>query len=290
MIKISRMKKFAAGLAAPVALMIAAPTMAQAQDEATSDEMSEAQMAEFASMMGGLFQAEPLTAEQEARLPAAQSIVGVMMPDGFYGKIMADTMGPMFSSIFSMFGGPEMIVPTKFSLSAEQSESLSEDQMAEIAGIVDPAYESRAGAISDAMNASMADAFTVLEAPMRDGLSRAYAARFNDAQLADIATFFATPTGSAYASESMALFSDPQVMQSMMGAMPAIMGSFGGMEQTMEEAMASLPKEKSYGDLSASERARLSQLLGMSDAELKASMEEAATTAVTAEAYEVPDL
>ena len=270
-------KDLVTGIAAG-ALMIATP--AAAQDEFGSEEMTEQQMAEFGALFGSMFQAEPLTLEQEARLPAAQRVVGLMLPDGFYGKMMADTIGPMFDGIFSMFGGPDMIVSSKFVLSDEQREALSDAQMAEIAGIVDPAYESRGGAISDAMNASMTEAFAVMESPMRDGLSRAYAARFDDTQLADIAAFFATPTGQVYAPESMALFSDPQVMQSMMGTLPVIMQSFGGMEKTIEDAMAALPKEKGYADLSASEKSRLAQLLGLSEAELEQSMLESATSTV----------
>lgn len=59
----------------------------------------------------------------------------------------------------------------------------------------------------------------------------------------------------------MALFADPQVMQAMMQAMPAMMSGLGDLNAAMIEAMAALPAQRGYDDLSAAERARLAELL-----------------------------
>ena len=59
----------------------------------------------------------------------------------------------------------------------------------------------------------------------------------------------------------MALFADPQVMQAMMQAMPAMMSGLGDLDAAMIEAMAALPAQRGYDDLSAAERARLAELL-----------------------------
>jgi hypothetical protein len=59
----------------------------------------------------------------------------------------------------------------------------------------------------------------------------------------------------------MALFADPQVMQAMMQAMPAMMSGLGDLDAAMIEAMAALPAQRGYDDLSAAERARLADLL-----------------------------
>src|SRR3546814_3041507 len=52
----------------------------------------------------------------------------------------------------------------------------------------------------------------LMEPPMRDGLAKAYARKFTGAQLTDLNSFLATPTGKLYAGEWMALQADPEVM------------------------------------------------------------------------------
>lgn len=61
----------------------------------------------------------------------------------------------------------------------------------------------------------------------------------------------------------MALFADPQVMQASIQALPAMMSGFGDMETAMKEAMASLPSERRYADLTLEQRERLAALLGL---------------------------
>ena len=115
----------------------------------------------------------------------------------------------------------------------------------------------------NAMVANMGGAYAAVEPPVRAGLAKAYAVRFDEAQLADISSFFATPTGGEFARQSMALFADPQVMGATMEAMPEMIGSFTEMETSMEAALESLPAERDYADLSAAQRARMADLLGV---------------------------
>lgn len=262
------MRKMFGASIATFALAVATPAMAQDAAVPQDEEPTQEELEEFANMMGGLFQAEPLTAEQEARLPAAQSIVGTMMPDGFYDKMMADMMDSMLRPLMSMFSSPELVLGGRLAVDSEAIAKLDEAQQREIMAMLDPAYDTRADAMMEVIAGNMGGMFAVMEEPMRQGLSRAYAARFDEGQLAEIAAFFATPTGGLYARESMALFADPQVMQSTMQALPAMMGEVGDMDVTMREAMATLPAERAYEDLSAAERARLATLLGVDAADL----------------------
>jgi hypothetical protein len=80
--------------------------------------------------------------------------------------------------------------------------------------------------------------------------------------------FFATPTGSEYASNSMTLFMDPAVMGRMQALLPQIMRQMPAMIQKMTAATANLPKPRRYSDLTAAERAQLARLLGLSEADL----------------------
>lgn len=261
------MKKIVNAMAA-AALVCAVPAAAQEDPEHSESAMSPGELDEFAGMMAGLFQTEPLTEEQNARLPAAQAVVGEMMPDGFYGEMMAGMMDKMLRPMLTMFSQPEFVLGARLTVDAEAIEALEEAEQAELTAMLDPAYQARGDAMVAVLTSRMGGMFTAMEGPMREGLSKAYAVRFDDAQLADIAAFFATPTGGEYARESMALFADPQVMQASMQALPAMMSGFGDIESAMREAMAALPAERGYGDLTEVQRERMAELLDVDPAQL----------------------
>ena len=261
------MKKIVNAMAA-AALVCAVPAAAQEDPEHSESAMSPGDLDEFAGMMAGLFQTEPLTEEQNARLPAAQAVIGEMMPDGFYGEMMAGMMDKMLRPMLTMFSQPEFVLGARLTVDAEAIEALEEAEQAELTAMLDPAYEARGDAMVAVLTSRMGGMFTAMEGPMREGLSKAYAVRFDDAQLADIAAFFATPTGGEYARESMALFADPQVMQASMQALPAMMSGFGDIESAMREAMAALPAERGYGDLTEAQCERMAELLDVDPAQL----------------------
>lgn len=262
------MKGMAGKFIAAAALVCAAPVVAQQETATHESAMSPEALDGFAGMMAGLFQTEPLTDEQTARLPAAQAVVGQMMPDGFYGEMMGGMMDKMLRPMLSMFSQPEFVLGARLAVEAEAIEALGEDERAELTAMLDPAYEARGDAMVEVLTLRMGGMFSAMEAPMREGLSKAYAVRFDEGQLADIAAFFATPTGSEYARESMALFADPQVMQASMQALPAMMNGFGDIESAMREAMAALPAERGYGDLTGAQRQRMAELLDVDPAQL----------------------
>ncbi len=261
------MKKIVNAMAA-AALVCAVPAAAQEDLEHSESAMSPGDLDEFAGMMAGLFQTEPLTEEQNARLPAAQAVVGEMMPDGFYGEMMAGMMDKMLRPMLTMFSQPEFVLGARLTVDAEAIEALEEAEQAELTAMLDPAYQARGDAMVAVLTSRMGGMFTAMEGPMREGLSKAYAVRFDDAQLADIAAFFATPTGGEYARESMALFADPQVMQASMQALPAMMSGFGDIESAMREAMTALPAERGYDDLTEAQRKRMAELLDVDPAQL----------------------
>ncbi|NCP24142.1 MAG: DUF2059 domain-containing protein [Erythrobacter sp.] len=267
------MKKIGVSLALGVlSLTLSAPAMAQdielgeiegevAIDDAETDgAMDEAAVL---AMMSGLFQAEPLTAEQEARLPAATAIVATMMPEGFYGELMRDMMEKTMRPMMAMFSEPDFILASRLTLDEAAIAELGDAEKKELLTMLDPVWDQRADTMVNAIVANMGGAYAAVEPPVRAGLAKAYAVRFDEAQLADISSFFATPTGGEFARQSMALFADPQVMGATMEAMPEMIGSFTEMETSMEAALESLPAERDYADLSAAQRARMADLLGV---------------------------
>lgn len=272
----SRILAATAGLAAlaltpqPLAAQEAAPTA----DAAQMDEVME--------MLAGMFQADPLTPQQEARLPAAGALVATMMPEGFYAEMMGEMMDGMFSPMMGMFSGETgamMVLQSRLVLAPETLEQLSAQQRVELATLLDPAFAQRGEVMSEMMRGVMDETAVVIEPLFREGMTKAYAARFDEAQLADIGDFFGTPTGRLYASESMKLMADPQVMGASMQALPAMMGSMGDIVTRLEARMAELPPENTWADLTSAQQARMAAVLGVAEADLAASVRDPAARA-----------
>ncbi|TIX49240.1 DUF2059 domain-containing protein [Alteraurantiacibacter aquimixticola] len=265
------MKRILFAIAAPVALATA-PAPALAQDSA-----GDAEMQQLSAMFSQMFTAEPLTAEQEARLPLATELVVQVMPEGFYGRMMEDMLGGILDPLMSMM--PETMPAGEIAAYLGQPvdvvEAMDEGERQAIAAMIDPQYGARLDAGMDYMMGELVKQLVAFEPYMRDGLSRAYAARFTQPQLEDIAAFFATETGSLYATESMMVFTDPQVMSASMQAMPMMLEDMPRIMGEMEQMMSAAGQARGFGDLSQQERERIANALSISVAELRKGMEQA---------------
>ena len=225
----------------------------------------------FAEMFADAFTAEPLTAEQEDRLPAASALIDTMMPEGFYAEMMESMVEPMLAPMLSMLSGEQgarMVLTSRLALDAQAIDALPGEEAMELAQLLDPGFAGRGEVLEGFLTGMMVDMGSAIEPGFRSGLARAYAVRFDEAQLADIAAFFATPTGRVYATESFRLNADPQVMAASMQAMPAMMQQMAGMEEDIKVAMAELPGERKLGELAPAERRRLAQVLGVAESAL----------------------
>ena len=276
-------KRVACALAG-ASLMVGTPALAQ-----VDLAVEQAELQEMMDIMSTAFQAEPLTPEQEARLPAAKKAVAAMMPDGFYRKMMDDVVGQMMGPLQNDFGDEAMAaqVEQQVGLSIEELEerNLSKEQLGEAITILDPAARERSEVMTRVIVDGLTEVYSALEPALREGMSRAYAARFTDKQLSDINAFFATETGAVFAAESMAMMGDPQVMGAMSEATPLVMEQFPRLFEKMEAREAELPKQRKFADLSAADRKKVAGLLKLSVAELETRMVAAETSEVEAEAY-----
>lgn len=242
-----------------------------AQEEDSADEA----FAAFAQM----FAAEPLTTEQEARLPLAQTIVGKMIPEGTLGEMMGGMFDSIFEPIMEMAtSNPKGDVAKMLGVESYELD-VTEEQAVELAAILDPVWKERNSLMASTMPAIMKDMMQVMEPPMRRAMSEAYAVYFTEQELADIDAFFSTDSGLAFARKSFTMSSDPRIIGASMEAMPAMMESFGDLESRMEEATAALPAKRGFSDLSDAERARIAEITGASVDEIQESMEFAAMMA-----------
>ncbi|OCC24077.1 hypothetical protein MB02_09780 [Croceicoccus estronivorus] len=198
------------------------------------------------------------------RLAAAQVTVDSIFPAGTYARIMQKSMdaitGPMVDSLGTM---PVQQIALMAGMPEEEVAKLGEATLAQVMEIYDPAYRERVEVTMRVMMDKMGGVMGRLEPDMRAGLARAYASRFSERQLAELNDFFATPTGALYAEQSMMIFLDPQVTESMQKLMPVLMEEMPGIQAAVMDATAKLPAPRSSCDLGENERVQLAALLGL---------------------------
>ncbi|MEO1047353.1 MAG: DUF2059 domain-containing protein [Pseudomonadota bacterium] len=273
------MKRILTTSLAALALATSAPAFA-AQDEAATTEDTELQkeLDAVGDLFGDMFgTAEPLTDEQEARVPMAQQVVLKLFPEGTYSKMMEETMAPMMEGLLgSIAGSPAVTLLELTGLAPSQLNTVEEANLAEAVALLDPNASARNAEIGDTMMTLITDIVVQIEPSYRAGLARAYAVRFTEAELIDLNAYFGTPVGQKYAAESFLIFADPQVMSSMnemmpavMEAMPAMMGDIGGIAEKY-------PKGRTFSSLSAEEQNQLAALLDTTLEDLAAAEPEAA--------------
>lgn len=256
--------------AALAALALAAQPLA-AQDPAPEASQSEAdEMQQAMAMLSGMFPAEPLTPEQEARLPQAQRIIAALIPEGTLAEMMGGMFDKITGPIMGMAGPNSIGTVTQATGLSTFELDLSTEQSDELAQLFDPAWAERQRREMALMPSLMGDMMNLMEPGMRKAMSELYAINFNQAELDGIEAFFRTEIGATYARKSFTMASDPRILGASMEAMPQIMGSLAGMEQKMAEASADLPPKRSFAELSAKEKARVAELTGLSVEDIEA--------------------
>lgn len=255
------MKNWIVALAAPLAL-VGQPLAAQDTPEDESAVME--------AIMGA-FAAEPLTAEQESRLPLAQKVVAKMLPEGAMAKVMGSMFDGFLGPITKLAeeAGPQLEDHIGY---AQDDLELTDEQVTEIAAIVDPQWRERQKREMDTLQRAMGRIMTAMEPAMRQGMSEAYAVHFSVDELTDLDTFFSTATGASFAQKSYQLANDPRILSAAMSEMPEMMEQFTAMEAELEAAVVGLPERRTYQMLTPEQKARILELTGLTGEDLEAGM------------------
>lgn len=257
--------------AAPLALAFGSvPATAQSADDETADSAAMAEiMGEFAAM----FPAEPLTAEQQSRLPAATALIDQIVPTGTLGDMMGSMLDGVLGPIMAMEAGDATTVLAS-SLGMDGVElDITPERAAQALAIIDPDWDARQKAELAAMPAVMQRMFVVMEPTMKAAMSELYAVYFDDQELSDISAFFNTASGAAYARKSFTMSADPRMTGAMMQALPDMMGVFAEMEEQMAAATIGLANPRSFDQLSAVEKKKLAALTGLDEATIAESFD-----------------
>lgn len=209
---------------------------------------------------------QPAQAIDPARLQAAQRTVDLIFPEGTYARMMKESLdavlGPVFESVGSL---PVHELARMTGMAPDSLTELGDGKVSEVMAIYDPVFRQRMEGGMRAMMDRMTVIMGKIEPDIRVGLTRAYASRFDAAQLGELNRFFATPTGKLYAEQSMMIFLDPEVMQTMQKLMPVMIQEMPAIEAAAKAATANLPPPRSTCDLSAAEKARVMKLLGLKE-------------------------
>jgi hypothetical protein len=156
-----------------------------------------------------------------ARLAAAKPVVDKLWPLGTYRRMMDGTMSKLMDSMMeSMMGMKASDMVGAVDKTGKASEAVGDQSMGALAEKADPNFRERTRIMMDTM---------------------IYARRFSAAQLADMATFFATPSGKAYAEQSMLVFMDPEMIQGMQAFVPELMKAMPDIMKKTEAATKHLP-------------------------------------------------
>lgn len=125
-----------------------------------------------------------------ARLTAARALIDQIFPPASREEMIQAMMAPMVDNV-------------------RQSIAANPKLMEEIGR--DPRVKTIFDRFMDRMLARSTDELKAGLPGMIEAMSRAYARRFDLAQLRDLATFFSTPTGRAYVAASKTIMADPDV-------------------------------------------------------------------------------
>ena len=203
----------------------------------------------FAQAIPAAKSAAPAQVDSE-RLKLARTAVNYVWPLGTYQRMMSGSMDQMMdsmmASMFDMKVGD--MVPSSDKAMTGEEKKIAQTTMREAILKKDPHFEERMRITNKVMMGEMGTFFDKVEPAIRDGLANAYAKKFDARQLTDLNAFFQTPTGKVYASESIMLFVDPEMMKAMMGAMPELMKSMPAIMEKVKKATAHLPEPPKPAD------------------------------------------
>lgn len=201
-----------------------------------------------------------------ARLAAARRTVDYVFPTGTYARMLNGTMDKMMDSMMDSM--MKMPVRDLAGISGVDASKLGPGTTAQIMEIYDPVYRERMRVTTHAMMGEMSTLMTRFEPDIREGLSHAYAAKYDVRQLGELNAFFATPTGRQYAADSYLIMMSPEVMSKMQAFVPELMKQMPAIVEKVKAKNASLPPVRKYADLSDADKTKLAGLLGISRQDL----------------------
>lgn len=203
-------------------------------------------------------------APDPARLAAAKEAIAKLMPQGLYKRMLGTSLNGMIDSMMGTMGDmPIRDLVRMTGISEDEAKTLGPGTMHEVMDIYDPHWNERMKLMTHAMMNEMGDFMGGFEPRVREAMARAYAREFSLTELQEMNRFFATPAGGHYATRSMELFMDPEMMKSMTEMMPEMMKAMPDILAKAQAAIKDLPPARTNKDLTPEERKKIASLLGI---------------------------
>lgn len=176
-----------------------------------------------------------------ARIAAARPVIDRIWPLGTYRKMMDGMAGGVMDAILTQSFGMKAKDIAGMSGDPKAAAAAGDETVGDLAAKADPAFRERMQITMDVMMREMAGLMSAVEPQVRDALARSYARRFTVDQLTDLARFFATPTGAAYAEQSMLVYADPEMIGAMQSFTPLMLKAMPDIMKKVEAATSHLP-------------------------------------------------
>ena len=161
-----------------------------------------------------------------ARLALSRTAVQGLFPDGTYSRMMGGMMHGIVDRVMGL-------TPADFGAKPDKDKAPDTMTLHQKLAKDDPAFDERMKIMEQVIGEEFAKMAAIIEPKMREGLARSMARRF------------ATDSGKAFGSQSMAMYVDPDVMRAVMSSFPEMMKAMPDAMQRVEAATAHLPKPKS---------------------------------------------
>lgn len=155
---------------------------------------------------------------------------------------------------------------------------LPQDTRLKLASLLDPAFGERARAGFAALSDMLEPTYAAVEPSVRQAIAEIHAQRFTEPQMAEIGAFFATPTGAIYAEQWLATMFDRRMSAINMEIGSRMIPFMMQAQERMKTVMNGFGEPRDYADLSAAERDRVAELVGMERATLEQHVAAAVTT------------
>lgn len=231
----------------------------------------EKEMTDAFAVFGELFKTDPLTPEQEARLPLAQQMALHMMPEGSFGAAMQQTIEPVMTVMMSELGSdPRSRLAEISGVESDHLAGLADETAQEALDIFDPDHAARLERMSGIMLGMVTKLMTAVEPAYREATAQSLATRFDEVEMRELLGFFATPLGGKFARESFTIQYDPRMAGVVEAMGPAMIQIIPEMTEEIKAAESDFAKARDFTELSKIERERAARLIGKSVNELEA--------------------
>lgn len=216
---------FAAAVATPTTAAARPVPPIAAAAPAAKEKAKVDPMQAFASMMKFMDKFFPAGPEPEpARLAAAREMTLAMFPKGTYGQAMSRFVDVTAERVLDMSEADfAAMAPEVKPAKGKKPKVPSTEPLRLKLSRGDPMFDAKKAAMKAFVGTMLVKVGDIAEPRFREGMARGLARKFDAAQLAEIRTFLATPTGAAYGREMVGLWFQPDVMRATFEAMPDMM-------------------------------------------------------------------